>query len=73
MPYFIFQVSPQKILSFVEQYEEYRTARKHVRDIRQQQSGDSLDAVRMVYAENQSEAEHLIKARREEQPHEDNL
>ena len=72
MPYFIFQVSPQKILRFVEQYDDYRAARHHVRNLRRQQPEECLDTVRMVFAETQSEAEHKIKARREKQPHEDN-
>jgi len=71
MPYFVYRVSPQKFIKHLEQYSEYRDARKYARDLRAQQDKEDPDTIKIIFAEEQAEAEALLKAKRERQPSED--
>lgn len=71
MPYFIYRVSPQRFIEYLEQYPAYRDAREHARGLRAKQDDDDPDTIKIIFAKEQAEAEALLKARRERQPSED--
>jgi len=71
MPYFVYRVSPQRFIKYLEQYPEYQDARKYARDLRAGQNEEDLDTIKIIFATEQAEAEALLKAKRERQPSED--
>lgn len=71
MPYFIYRISPQRILTYISEYAHYRQARDTARQMRQEQIRDNLDTIKIIFAKDRSEAELLLKIPRERQPSED--
>ncbi len=71
MPYFIYRISPQRFLTYVDEFVHYRDARGEARRIRAEQSGNDADSVKIIFAKDRSEAESLLKTRRERQASED--
>ena len=71
MPYFIYRVSPQRFLTYLDKFAEYKQARDVARQARQQQGDDDQDTIKVIFAKDSGEAEMLLKARRERQPSED--
>ena len=71
MPYYIYRVSPQRFLKYLEEYPEYREAREHARSLRAQQDDEEPDIIKIIFAKDQAEAEALLKAKRERRPSED--
>ena len=65
MPYFVYRIEQGKKLQYIDKFEKYREAREYVRQLRPQQSADEPGKVRMVFAENQMEAETLLLTPRE--------
>ena len=71
MPYFVYRISPQRFMKYLEQYDAYKEAREYARSLRAQQEASDPDTIKIVFAEQQVEAEALLKAKRERQPSED--
>ncbi len=71
MPYFIYRISPQRNLNYVDDFAEYNFARDAARRMRQQQNEEDIDTVKIVFAKDRNEAEDLLRIRRERQPSED--
>lgn len=71
MPYFIYRVSPQRFVKYLEQHPAYRDARERARGLRAELHDDDPDTIKIIFAKEQTEAEALLKARRERQPSED--
>ncbi len=65
MPYFIYRISPEKVLHCLDKHEKYRPAREHVRELRKQQEADDKDTIRLIHASNETEAERLLLTPRE--------
>ncbi len=71
MPYFIYRISPQRFLTYINEFAHYGKARDAARQMRQEQIQDDLDTIKIIFAEDRSEAEILLKTSRERQPSED--
>ncbi len=71
MSYYIYRISPHRALTYVEAFEEYKQARQLARQMRRDQSAGDSDDIRMVFAKDRTEAESLLRTRRERQPSED--
>ncbi len=71
MPYFLYRISPQRLLTYINEFAHYRNARDMARQMRQEQTQDDLDSIKILFAEHRSEAEILLKSRRVRQPSED--
>lgn len=65
MPYFVYQISPQRKLTYIDTHTRYKDARAQVRQLREQQ-GTAGDDIRMIFAQQQSEAERLLSTPRDE-------
>ena len=69
MPYFVYRITEQdktKELEHLETHDKYQEARKQVRTLRGEKAADDSADYRMIFAKNQTEAETLLKAPREE-------
>ena len=65
MPYFIYQVTPQKKCTLVESHQAFRDSRQRARELRGQlKPGDSY-LVKVVFAKNPEEAVQLLTTERE--------
>jgi hypothetical protein len=65
MPYFVYRITPQRKLTHIETFTRYPDAKALVRRLRQDDaSGD--DDIRMIFAQQQMEAERLLSAPRDE-------
>jgi hypothetical protein len=60
MPYYIFKISPNDELEYLDQDEKYRAARNRVRNIRNQKAADDNSTYRMVFASTVAQAETLL-------------
>ena len=68
MPYFVYKVFPARQLEYVEQFDQYRDARKSVRAMRAALVQTDNHEVRMVFAPLAPEAERILRERREARP-----
>jgi len=71
MPYFIYRMSLQRSLTYVDEFVEYVKAREIARNMRRAKSSDDDELIKIIFAKDRFEAETLLKARREHQPSED--
>ncbi len=71
MPYFIYRISPQRFLTYINEFAHYHEARDTARRMRQEQAPADVDTIKIIFATNRREAETLLKTRRERQPSED--
>ncbi len=65
MPYFLYRISQNKNLHCLDKYAKYREARDRARVVRSEQAKDDTDAIRVIFANNENEAEILLLTRRE--------
>jgi hypothetical protein len=72
MPYFVYYIeqpenADRKLLEHVETFDDFKTARTLARDRRAElrEAGSTRDC-RLIFAKNQTEAEKLLSAPREE-------
>ncbi len=64
MPYFVYEISPERELTLVEEFGDYKSAKNLCRDKRK--AGEVIEGhdIRMVFAKNQKEAKALLKEKR---------
>lgn len=65
MPYFLYMIDPQKKMTCLGSHSGYRDAKQEVRHLRES-AEDTQNDYRMIFANNENEAEHLLSAKREE-------
>lgn len=65
MPYFVFRLVAGKEPALVASYDKYQEARDACRQLRQAESPDNPNAVRMAHAQSEREARHLLTERRQ--------
>ena len=68
MPYFVYNIHPDKRLELLIQYPTYKEARDNVRERRKEMNEDTDHTVRLVHARHEQEAERLLAAKREPRP-----
>ncbi|MBK1649746.1 hypothetical protein [Rhabdochromatium marinum] len=66
MPYFVYKVSPNLQLTYLDTKERYQEARTLVRELRAQASPDEPGEFRLIFAHQQGEAEKLLSTPRDE-------
>ena len=71
MTYHVFRISAQDSLTHLRDFARYQEARRYARTLRAEQAGDPADTIRIVFAEDQAEAESLLTTPRQRQPSED--
>ena len=65
MPYYVFRLSPDKKLTLVDTFAKYQEAKDLCRELRQTESPDNPNAVRMAFAEDEVKAKRLLADRRQ--------
>jgi len=68
MPYYVYNIFPNKKLELLDEYATYREARDNVRDRRKQLDENAEHTVRLVHAKHTTEAERLLLTKREARP-----
>lgn len=66
MPYFVYRISPPRLLEHLETAEKYQDARAAVRRRRQTEPHASDVEYRLIFARQQGEAEKLLSIPRDE-------
>ena len=69
MPYFVYRITEQdkiKELEHLDTFTKYQEAKQAVRSKRAEKADDDQADYRMIFAKNDTEAETLLKAPREE-------
>lgn len=65
MPYFVYKITPNLVLTHIETQERYQAARATVRKLRAERAeGEDVD-YRMIFAKHQLEAEKLLSRPRD--------
>ena len=62
MPFFIFKISPENELEYLDEEEKYRPAREKVRGLRNAHEADDGTTFRMVFAKTVGQGEKLLSA-----------
>lgn len=62
MPFFIFKISTENELEYLDEEEKYRAAREKVRNLRAAQETDDGTTFRMVFAKTVGQGEKLLSA-----------
>lgn len=65
MPYFLYRISPARILTPLDSFSEYRAARDRARALRADSGALDGDTVKIVFAADAAEAEALLKTRKD--------
>jgi hypothetical protein len=68
MPYFIFRISPEIDLTYIENFEGYKDAKNTARSIRMKQEESDKDTIKVIFAKDQDEAETLLLMPRKPRP-----
>ncbi|MBK1723434.1 hypothetical protein [Thiocystis violacea] len=66
MPYFVYKISPPRVLEYIATLDRYQEAREIVRSQRAEEPRDSGVEYRMIFARQQGEAEKLLSIPRDE-------
>jgi hypothetical protein len=69
MPYYVYSIIEKektKELEHLDTFAKYQEAKKAVRSKREQKAADDVADYRMIFAKNETEAETLLKAPRDE-------
>ena len=67
MKYFVFKILPNVInkLELIKTFESFKDAKNFAREMRIQKSPDNPDMFKIVFAENELEAELMLSEKRE--------
>ena len=60
MPYFVFRISAGSAPALVSRFDKYKEAKDLCRELRQKESPDDPNAIRMTFAEDEIKAKRLL-------------
>jgi hypothetical protein len=60
MPYFVYNISPERKLTLIETFARFKEAKDHARSLRAQQTADDRNTIRMIFAEDPKKAQLLL-------------
>lgn len=68
--YFIYKITQGptemlKVLEKVGRFETYKTAKQQIRQLRNEQTGDTASLYKIVFAESELQAEEMLQEKRE--------
>lgn len=71
MPYFVYKIAPViskivKNLEHIKEFEKFKEAKKYTKELRQQQETDDGTTYKIIFAENEIDAEEKLQEHREE-------
>jgi len=65
MPYFVFKISANNTPALVSRFDKYKEAKDLCRALRQKESPDNPNAIRMTFAEDEIKAKRLLTDKRQ--------
>ena len=65
MPYFVFKITADSAPTLVRQFEKYKDAKDLCRELRQKESPDDPNVIRMTFAEDEIRARRLLTDKRQ--------
>lgn len=68
MPYYVYRFSNENkdvAPKLQEQYDDYKAAKQHVKDLRNENPDEDLNNFRLIFAENKDRARILLTMQRE--------
>jgi len=65
MPYFVYRISAERKLALVNVYDKFQEAKDVCRKMRADMPADSVEQVRMAFAQSEKEAKRLLSDKRE--------
>lgn len=65
MPYFIYRIESEKELVLLESFPKYREAKLQAKSLRAEQESGDIATIKIIFANNQIEAERLLTTPRE--------
>lgn len=68
MPYFIYKISPHNILELQGLAEKFKDAKARTNELRKTLDPNTGYTIRMIFAENELQAEDLLTQKREPDP-----
>ena len=60
MPYYIYQVKPFAQLEKLSEFETFQDASTHAKALRAKQTADSTEKIKIMFADNELQAEELL-------------
>lgn len=71
MPYYIYKIVPgptqlTKSLEKLEQYDSFKEAKKHAREMRAGMENDAAHTIKVMFADSELEAEEKLMEKREQ-------
>ena len=64
MPYYVFRITEDRKLTPLNVFEKFKEAKDLCRQLRQAQTADDKDMIRMTFAKDEQEARRLLSDRR---------
>jgi len=70
MPYFVYKVTPFpfKQLELLGQFDAFKPASAHAKELRNAAAPDAKSTIKVMFGENQLQAEDILNQEREPQP-----
>lgn len=68
MPYFLYKLYPDRKLDYITEHDKFRPAKLEARAMREELPSDAGYQIKVMFAENQKQAELLLKEEREPRP-----
>ena len=65
MPYFVYRISAERKLTLVKSYDRFQDAKDVCRKMRVEMPADSVEQVRMAFAQSEKEAKRLLSEKRD--------
>jgi hypothetical protein len=64
MPYFVYKVNQDRSVEYLENFDDFKSAKTLCRDKREALTPEDTYTVRLVFAKNKKEAENLLRTPR---------
>jgi len=64
MPYFVYQIDAEKVLTYVDEFDDFKSAKDLCRSKREEGLVPENGNIRMIFAKNKKQAKSLLKEKR---------
>lgn len=64
MPYFVYQIDAEKAMTYIDEFDDFKSAKDLCRSKREQGAVPQDSNIRLIFAKNKKEAKSLLKEKR---------
>lgn len=64
MPYFVYQIDADKVLTYIDEFDDFKSAKDLCRSKRDEGAIPENGNIRLIFAKNKKEAKSLLKEKR---------